>query len=312
MFTRRHEQELAEIKALAHELERQVQESQERLARIMASRGTAPLLAFVHIPKTAGGTVTSMLAAAYSRQAVHDAGNFVRAPQKAGGKISSVLVKGGRVSAGHIPYGFFRKHLPPDTRYMTFLREPVDRVLSHYYRHIHRKDPRRAGGRKELASGSPKANSLEEAIVDMGLPQLSNLSTRFLCGHPSPMGELPPSALDDAKENLRAFAFIGIQERFEESLVLLQRMLGLGRVPYRDRHVSSDRPTVDEMPGHERELVEEYNRLDAELYEFALPLFEERVGAVDDRFAADVEALRAESPTVREENWRKAAFAGQA
>ena len=41
---------------------------------------------------------------------------------------------------GHVPYGLFRRHLPEDTRYMTFLREPVDRVLSHYYRHIHTED----------------------------------------------------------------------------------------------------------------------------------------------------------------------------
>jgi hypothetical protein len=188
-------------------------------------------------------------------------------------------------------------------------------VLSHYYRHIHR-PPERAGRvkNKQLAPGEGrkvKADSLEEALVEMGLARLSNLSTRFICGHPSPMdGDLPATALDDAKENLRGFDFIGIQERFEESLVLLQRWLGLGYVPYLNQHVSREggRPTVGEIPDEQRALITEYNRLDAELYAFGLGLFEEAVAAEGDGFAADVDALSARSADVREEEWHEAAL----
>jgi hypothetical protein len=38
--------------------------------------GAGPLIAFVHIPKTAGGTAPNVLAAAYSRGAVH----YLRGP----------------------------------------------------------------------------------------------------------------------------------------------------------------------------------------------------------------------------------------
>jgi hypothetical protein len=196
---------------------------------------------------------------------------------------------------------------------MTFLREPVDRVLSHYYRHIHIADPRRTG--RQVAEpwspeqgGKIKADSIEQALVEMRVPQLNNLATRFIGGGQSPMGELPASALDEAKENLRSFAFIGIQERFEESLVLLQRMLGLGSVPYEDRHVSSDRPSVEEISDEQRALIAEYNQLDAELYSFGLGLFDDAVAAADDGFAADVEALRARDAAAREEEWRAAAL----
>lgn len=331
MLTRPHEPDLAEIKALTYELGRttqvvleRIRETQARLAHsnpgtaqrigqtaddrpqarpAIDGNGTGPILAFVHIPKTAGGTVNSMLTAAYSKSAVQDAGNYARAPEKVTRKVSSILRRGGRVSAGHVPYGVFREHLPPDTRYMTFLREPVDRVLSHYYRHLHRQRPKvqRSPAREQhrletpgkgRPDRKPKADSIEEAILEMRMHQLNNLATRLLCGHPSPMGELPPSALDDAKENLREFAFIGIQDRFEESLVLLQRMLGLGLLPYRDRHVSSNRPAVDEIPDEQRALIAEYNRLDVELYGFGLELFEDAVAAADQRFTADVETLR--------------------
>jgi hypothetical protein len=344
-FTTRHEREMAEIKASTNDLDRRVRESLDQIEQIRRrqddvlrdapharsgprsgtgreSRPTSalngaraePLIAFVHIPKTAGGTVTSMFSAAYSKQRVRDAGNFVRAPEKTGRKIKASLRREGRVSAGHVPYGFFRDHLPPDTRYMTFLREPVDRVLSHYYRHIHRKQ--RSPARRQHRLETPgkqrtdaKADSLEQALVEMRLPQITNLATRFLSGSAAPpmTGELPASALDDARENLRRFAFVGIQERFEESLVLLQRLLGLGSLPYRDRHVSSGdaRPSVDEIPEEQRALIEEYNALDAELYRFGLELFEEAVAAADESFAADVEALRAQSSADREEEWHE-------
>jgi hypothetical protein len=202
---------------------------------------------------------------------------------------------------------------------MTFLREPVDRVLSHYYRHLHRKkpvqerSPRRLQHRVETpgkvrASSKTRADSIEEALVDLRLPEINNLATRFLCGHESPLKELPASALDDAKQNLRGFAFVGIQERFEESLVLLQRMLGLGLVPYRDRHVSSgdDRPSVDEIPDEQRALIEECNQLDVELYRFGRGLFEEAVATADEGFAADVEMLRASSADASEESIHEA------
>jgi hypothetical protein len=252
-----------------------------------SGNGDVPVVAFVHIPKTAGGTVTSMLAAAYSKRGLHKAGNYVRGPETAAKKLAkrpggwdSWQRKGGRVSVGHVPYGVFREHMPPGTLYMTFLREPVDRVLSHYHRHIGRRDPSRAG--RPGKRGRVKADSIEEALVEMRLPQINNLATRFLCGHPSPLGELPDSALEDAKANLREFAFVGIQERFDESLSLLHRTFGFDLVPpdaYENRHVSSDRPAVDEIPQDERALIVECNQLDIDLYTFGLELFEDAITA---------------------------------
>jgi Sulfotransferase family len=317
LFTSRHEQELAEIKALTHELDQLVQTGLERVKQIreaqdrllLGASRSEPLLAFVHIPKTAGATVTSMLAAAYSKPEVHNAGNYMRGPAKTERKVAGWHSKGGarprrRVTTGHVPYAVFRQRLPPDTRYMTFLREPVDRVLSHYYRHV-RRDPRHAG-RAPKRGAQPKADSLEQALVEMRVPQLNNFATRFLSADPDAV-RLSAGALEEAKANLRGFAFVGIQERFEESIVLLQRLLGLGSVPYVDRHVSSDRPAVEEIPDEQRALILECNRLDAELYSFAVGLFDEAVAVADEGFAAAVEALRSRDAADREAEWRAAA-----
>jgi hypothetical protein len=311
-FRSRHERELSEIKGLTGELALRVSEALERLGRInelqlleLATRGTQPeqpLIAFVHIPKTAGATVTNMFIRAYSKAGVHPAGNYMTGPVQTETKVTRRpggwevwQRKGGRVTVGHVPYRVFRRHLPLDALYMTFLREPVDRVLSHYYRHIHHPHLTPAQRRQARDRGRERAASLEEALVEMRLPQLTNLATRFLCGHPSRGDELAPSALDDAKAALRNFAFVGIQERFEESLVLLQRMLGLDLVPYMNRHVSVEggRPAVDEIPAEQRALIEEHNRLDLELYRFGLELFEEAVARAGDGLAAESEELLA-------------------
>jgi hypothetical protein len=238
--------------------------------------GGSPPLAFVHIPKTAGGTVKGILVSAYSRRAVQDAGNYPRNPTKTVAKLARRRHAGYRVLVGHVPYGVFQEHLPERTPYMTFLRDPVERVLSHYYRHIHQ----------------ARATSLEEALLGLHLPELTNLATRFLCGHASPMGDLPASALRDAEANLRAFAFIGLQERFDESLALLQRMLGLEFAPYENRHVSVGRPTAAAIRAEERAMIEQANRLDIELYAFALDLFQAAVSAAGDELGLEVDELR--------------------
>jgi hypothetical protein len=240
-------------------------------------RPTEPLLAFVHIPKTAGGTVTNMLASAYSKAAVHKAGNYMKGPDKTTRKVENWYRKGGRVSVGHVPYRVFRDHLPANTQYMTFLREPVDRVLSHYWRHIRRgpdRVPLEAGEPWNPEHGKAKADSIEQALEELQLPMLRNLATRFLCGDPDPWGELPDIAIYGAKANLRRFAFIGIQEEFEESVERLQTMLGVAvpREDYVNRHVSNDRPSVADISNEERALILEHNQLDAELYDFAREL----------------------------------------
>jgi len=268
----------------------------------------------VHIPKTAGGTVSSMFRAAYTKRGLHKAGNYMRGPEKTRRKIAKDpdgwrkwQSRGGHVSIGHVPYVVFRDAVPPGTLYMTFMREPVDRVLSHYYRHIHRIDPSRSGVVKKHARARIKADSLEQALVEMNMPQLNNLCTRFLCSQEDVLGRLPDVAVEEAKENLSRFAFIGIQERFEESLVLLQRMLGLAYIPYEDRHVSrpGQRPGADDISAEQRALIVDHNRLDIELYRHALALFEEAVAEAGESFIADVEALRARDSSSRTDEWRQ-------
>jgi FkbM family methyltransferase len=266
-----------------------------------------PVIAFVHIQRTAGATVRAMLDRAVSSSAVRDAGDYFRSRDEVAAKLAGLPKRGwekwrrrgGRIVVGHVPYGLYHGYLPSDTRYVTFLRDPVDRVISHYHGLV-----RRRNGSDDQQG--PTADSLEEALTEMRLPQLNDLATRYLCGDSSPREELSPSALEDAKENLRKFAFVGLRERFDESVVLLHRTLGLRIEPYLNRHVSLDRPRVEEIPDEQRAMIAEHNRLDAELYSFGQELLDETVVSAGDSFAAEVEAVRSASAAANEEAIQKA------
>src|ERR1700745_3233595 len=112
------------------------------------------LLAFVHIPRSGGGTVTTAIADSYARP--KSAGNYQRSPEKSRRGVQTVGAdpRRWRAMADHVPYGLYRRYPPPCTLYLTVLREPVDRVLSHYQFHA------RAGGEK-LAKAWTHLSSLD-------------------------------------------------------------------------------------------------------------------------------------------------------
>jgi len=278
-----------------------------------------PLVVFVHIPKTAGLTVSSLLAGAFSKEAVWKAGNFFKGPEKTEGKLarfsSSDVGQRKRLAVGHIPIGIYERHLDAgDLRYMTFLRDPVDRVLSHYYRHVQMRRPgadadraarRRARAQRGAQAADPLqrrserstprhayiASSLDDAL-DQHFPVLENLQVRYLCGVTTADGDLPPDALERAKAKLETFAFVGVTERFDESVVLLLRQFGLELRGYASRHVNAARPAAEEVSDEQRARIAALNALDVELYEFGRTLFEQQRAAYGDALGADLDELQ--------------------
>jgi hypothetical protein len=287
--------------------------------------GEGPV-AFVHIPRTGGGTVATAITYNYAR--LKSGGNFQRSPEKTANSLerlaTNLTQSGIRAVGDHVPLGLYRRYLPANSRYLTFLRDPVDRVLSHYYLHAIPEDTwiRRIWPRlealdrheRERRPGEPFAAMPEveslPASVDVSLkaglarriPIYDNFATRFLWGGESLFGDLPSDALERAKENLASFAFVGITERLDESIVLLGRWLGVGLMPYRPRHIRADRPPLADTAESLRALIEEHNALDIELYQFARQRFERaRAEAADvERDVAELRRLTAEQLPARE------------
>jgi hypothetical protein len=96
--------------------------------------------------------------------------------------------------------------------------------------------------------------------------------------------------LDIAKENIaKSFSVVGLCERFEESLILIAEAFGWKIPYYENRKVSKVRPTLE--PGVV-DMIQEHNRLDMELYEFARKRFEETLHKKEDVMRPALTVLR--------------------
>jgi hypothetical protein len=168
---------------------------------------------------------------------------------------------------GHFLYGLHIQ-IPRPATYITFLRDPVERVISLFYfwqTYNH--------SQQETLSKM----SLKEFILTDDFSQNSNHQTFYLAGG--------TYDLQLARENLqKQFAMVGLTERFDESLFLFQKELGWQKIEhYVSHNMTPNRPRKDQIPREVINLILCKNQLDFQLYEFAKELFEERIGSLDSK-----------------------------
>jgi hypothetical protein len=247
-----------------------------------------PLVVFVHVPRTGGKSLQTVL-----RRRLRGGYVAVGTFRDYDATLARVRALGAaadpslRAIRGHVALGV-RRWLPGDSRYGTKLRDPVERVLSHYQYVSERAPETRPFGLPPM----PGDLTLEECVAD-GRYILDNLATRMLSDSPSPLGELTRARFLEAKRNLReAFLLAGLTERFDESLVLLCSLLGLPQATYRLRNDTPGRLARADVPPATLRLIEDRNRLDRELYEIASQQFDALVARQGPAFELDVDALR--------------------
>jgi hypothetical protein len=241
-------------------------------------------LIFLHIPKTAGMSLGTVLRWNYRQDEKISLNTLNRPLLDELERLPIEKRSRLRFLSGHMPYGAHR-HLPLHCEYITALRDPVDRVLS-VYKHIIR-SPRhplydRVSGRRL---------SLEEYVksgIDRG--QTENAQTRQLSGRQFDV--LDDTALEEAKRNLERFLVVGLTERFEETMTLLRRVVGLRMPLYMTRNTS---PPI-EVPESAVELISGRNKLDLDLYAFAQDLFAKEIAMQTSSFAFEVSMFRAWRP----------------
>jgi hypothetical protein len=240
------------------------------------------MLCFVHIEKTAGTTLHRIFMNNYpdyvhlkpwslwSNQQEND---FTRDEFR----YLRQLLPWTRAIGGHSlrVYLGYETASPTPVRYVTFLREPISRYLSHFR---YQRDVMRLPWTLESFSAEPRFNN-------------------YMTNRLSATGDL-----EEAKHVLRhQFAFVGLMEQFDRSLVLMKTLLGLERFDtrYEASNVNrrSRRLTGTEYPESLRARLRRNNVLDIELHRFAgnevFPAYLRAVGAdLEGRLRRHLKALK--------------------
>jgi hypothetical protein len=218
---------------------------------------------FLHVPKTAGSSIRTLIQQNYPAEAtIGFSGEpgplewYARSPR--------AFKEQYRLVHGHFPYGIHRGVL--DYTYFTFLRDPVDRHFSDYFflkrYHGHPMQPALASGAITLA---------DWARIHGPMPMYRDMSTRIVSGG-GDHGNPDRASIERSKYLLTVdFAFVGLSERFDESVLILAKRLGWRSVFYLTKNVSANRETVAEEL---RAMARTGLRCDLELYAYGRSLFE--------------------------------------
>lgn len=236
----------------------------------VSSDRTHPLILFMHIPKTAGTTLGYYI---FGRQYGFDQ-IFSCHPEKwvtgyVPGDFKHLSLEqraAFQVVRGHYWYGI-HQDIPDPFAYVAVLRDPVDRVISHYSYARRRKD-------HYLHKRIVEENLSLKEYVEKGLSvELDNGQIRMLVGDEgiqAPYGECPAEFVDRAKQHIAEhFAVIGTSERFDETLILLKELFNWSMPFYINMKVSQNRATSSDFPPDVIEAIKKHNGLDLEIYQYA-------------------------------------------
>jgi len=222
----------------------------------------------LHIEKTAGSTFREILRSVYKKKFVDI--SHTHTLESAWNILSRVsLEEDTEVIYGHMPYGI-HKFFPDsvDYRYITFLRNPVERLMSLW--HFDRIND---GNRHPFDKGSSAefmewAGNIDSANKD-------NEMTRIISGNDESFVKKMKYFVKEkdykmAQDNLLSFYFVGLSEKFNDDLLTLSKLMGWNSVPKQERIFSfPERLHSNDLPEMDRRKIEGMQYYDTCLWNLA-------------------------------------------
>jgi len=224
---------------------------------------------FLHIPKTAGTTITSFFREQYSADEVYLSGSSGRTHWEGSAEFANKSLderQQYKYVAGHLEMNAFRG--VKNKFAFTFMRSPVKRMMS-LYNYV-----RRTQSHHMHTLVNDGRLGFGDFVARAPWDELRNGMTRRLCGVHKALPEYDERVLCTAIGNLDAmFDFVGIQESFDKSLFLLGQQLGVdfNQYLYTSKNVAPKaKKSID--PADIR-MIKRHNCMDEALYEHAKKRF---------------------------------------
>ena len=239
-------------------------------------RKSEPCLLFLHLPKTGGISLRSVIFSNYPPSVIYqiEPSSPVRSIRHLKSLPKKDLARL-RVITGHTLWGVHRILSQPFV-YLTMLREPVERVLS-LYSYV-RSSPTHRLYKEANALGI----SLQDFLRwDKVRHEVENQQTKLLAGRWSVNVTCTDELLEMAKNHLEKYMAVGLTERFADSLSLFAHVFGWRNVSVVRANVTAKRLRREDIDEDTLQFIAELNRCDMELYRLAQRLFEQQKNAPD-------------------------------
>lgn len=244
-------------------------------------------LIFLHIPKTAGCTLNTILERQYKKSTIFTIDSnkkyiedFKQLTESQKEKIK--LLK------GHMYFGL-HEFFPQQSIYITVMRDPVERVISHYYYVLSKPY-------NQLHQQVTSQNISLKDFVSSGMClHADNGQTRLLStlGASTGYGQCSTEMLESAKKNIQEhFAVVGLAEKFDETLILMQTKLQWKIPVYSKQNTTKNRPAKEDISRDVLKIIESYNEVDSELYKYVEKMVDEQINQQMPFFNRELKTLR--------------------
>ena len=250
------------------------------LADVIRTQSRAPdVLIHLHIPKTGGTSLNSLVQHGFRNDEVFgvevfdDMGTDVRDRLGLARYDYCLQLQAAyrpedwrriRYATGHVPFGLHRA-FAGTVKYFTVLRDPFERVVSEFFFRIQESNPTRKDGR---------TLTFEEYVQSQHDVHLSNYQVRTLAGSPGlDDKEVPVEThhLEQAKCNVsQHFLAAAPLERMADLALIIRKTYSwpMRRLLTEYKNKTQRRLHVNDISPSVRKIVEESNLFDLELYDW--------------------------------------------